>query len=126
MDNKILIILAVLAVICFGIFFFQMGHDITTTIVFNETEIPENGTAVGFLMDSYGRGVANQTVFYHQAGDDEGVMVNVTTDSEGIFKITDMKYLPESGSKNYYGDIMFEGYGEYRGCIYEYNLTVVH
>ncbi len=126
MNNKVLIILAIIAVICFGIFFFQLNNDLTTVMVFNETEIQENGTAVGFLMDSYGRGVANQTVFYHQAGDEKDVAVNVTTDNEGIFEIKNMKYLPESGSNNYYGDIRFDGNGEYKGCVYEYNLTVLH
>lgn len=125
MNNKFLIVLVILAIICFGIFFFQYTNNVTTVILMNETKIPENGTAVGFLMDSYGRGVENQTITYHQAGDAQDVFVNVTTGADGRFEIKNLKKHPESGANDYYGDISFDGYRQYKGCIYEYNLTVI-
>lgn len=125
MNNKFLIVLIILAIICFGIFFFQFNNNVTTVILMNETKIPENGTAVGFLMDSYGRGVQNQTITYHQAGDAKDVFVNVTTDVNGRFEIKNLKKHPESGADDYYGDISFYGFKQYKGCEFEYNLTVI-
>ncbi|WP_296798376.1 hypothetical protein [uncultured Methanobrevibacter sp.] len=124
MDTKYLIILIVLCIICFGVFFYQLSHDVDTFIVVNETQVSENGTVTGYLMDAYSRGVSNKTIFYHQAGDDKSVLVNVTTDSNGMFKIENVKNIPESGSNNYYGDISFKGEGEFHPCTYERNITV--
>ena len=124
MKTKYLLILVALCIICFSIFAYQFTNDISTIIVINETEVKENGTFTGFLMDSYSRGVENQTIYYHQAGDDKNTFVNVTTGPEGIFKIKNVKNVPESGSNNYYGDITFKGDEKYQPCVYEYNLTV--
>ena len=125
MNNKFLIVLVILAIICFGIFFFQINNNVTTAIIINETKIPENGTAVGFLIDSAGRGIENQTIYYHQAGDEKNVTAEVTTGADGKFEIKNLKKHPESGDKDYYGDICFDGYKQYKGCDFDYNLTVI-
>ena len=98
MKTIYLIILIAVMLICFGIFFYQYTNDIQTFIVINETDVAENGTITGFLMDSYARGVENKTIYYHQAGDTKSALHNVTTGKDGIFKIENVKNVPESGS----------------------------
>ena len=120
MKTKYLIILGIICIICFGIFFFQLGHNVETFIVFNSTEIQENTTVSGCLVDSFGRGVANKTVTYHEPG--KG-LVNATTDENGIFTISDIRNMPELGKENYYGDFSFAGDDVYNPSVYEYNLT---
>lgn len=124
METKYLLILIVVCIVCFAIFFYQFTSNVDTFIVINDTEVAENGTVTGHLMDAYARGVENQTITYHQAGDDRNTFVNVTTGKDGIFKIENLKDVPESGSNNYYGDISFKGSGEFNPCTFEYNLTV--
>lgn len=124
MDTKYLIILAIICIACFSIFFYQFTNSVDTFIVINETEVQENGTVTGFLMDAYARGIENKTISYHQAGDDKAKIVNVTTGKDGFFKIENVKNVPESGSNNYYGDISFKGEGEFNPCVFEHNITV--
>ena len=124
MEKKYLTLLGIIAIICFSIFFYQFTNSVDTFIVINETEVAENGTITGFLMDSYARGVENKTIYYHQAGDDKSKLVNVTTTKDGFFKIEHVKNIPESGSNNYYGDISFKGDGEFNPCVFEQNITV--
>lgn len=124
MKTKYLILLIVAAAICFAIFAYQFTSSVDTFIVINETDIPENGTITGYLMDAYARGVENKTITYHQAGDNKSVIVNVTTGPNGIFKIENVKNVPESGSNNYYGNFSFKGEGEFHGCVFERSITV--
>lgn len=124
MKTKYLIILIVAALICFSIFFYQFTSSVDTFIVINETGISENGTITGYLMDAYARGVENKTITYHQAGDNRSSLVNVTTGPNGIFKIENVKNVPESGSNNYYGNFSFKGEGQFHGCTFERNITV--
>lgn len=124
MDNKYLLLLVVLAVICFSVFFYQLNHNVDTFIVINETQATENGTVHGFLMDAYSRGVPEKTIYYHQAGDNSTTLLNVTTDSNGMFTIKNVRNVPESGNNNYYGNISFRGEGEFNPCTYEHNIIV--
>ena len=62
MDKKYLIILGIIAIACFSIFFYQFTNSVDTFIVINETEVSENGTVTGFLMDAYARGVENKSI----------------------------------------------------------------
>lgn len=121
MEKKYLAILVVILIVCFGIFFYQMDNNIDTMIVFNGTEIPENGTAVGYLIDSFGRGIPNMTISFHQPGNGT---VKVTTKENGEFLIENIQNLPDLGKDNYYGDFTFKGDGKYKGSTFEYNLTV--
>lgn len=124
MDKKYLIILGIIAITCFSIFFYQFTNSVDTFIVINKTEVSENGTVTGFLMDAYARGIENKSIHYHKAGDDRHVLSNVTTGKDGIFKIENVKNMPESGSNNYYGDISFKGEGEFNPCVFEHNITI--
>jgi hypothetical protein len=126
MDKKYLIILIIIGIACFSIFFYQFTNSVDTFIVINETEVAENGTISGFLMDAYARGVENKTIYYHKAGDNKNTLSNVTTGKDGSFKIENVKYVPESNDNNYYGDITFKGEGEFNPCIYEHNITIKH
>ena len=102
MDKKYLIILGIICIACFSIFFYQFTNSVDTFIVINKTEVSENGTVTGFLMDAYARGIENKS----------------------IFKIENVKNMPESGSNNYYGDISFKGEGEFNPCVFEHNITI--
>ena len=124
MDKKYLIILGIICIVCFSIFFYQFTNSVDTFIVINETEVSENGTVTGFLMDAYARGIENKTIQYHKAGDDRHVHSNVTTGKDGLFKIENVKNMPESGSNNYYGDSSFKGEGEVNPCVFEHNITI--
>ena len=124
MKTKYLIILGVVMIICFAIFAYQFTSSVDTFIVINETEVSENGTITGYLMDAYARGVANKTISYHQAGDNQSQRVSVMTDSNGIFKIENVNNVPESGSNNYYGDFSFNGEGEFHSCVFDRNITL--
>ncbi len=124
MDNKYLLILIVLAVICFSIFFYQLNNNVNTFIVINETQVAENGTIHGYLMDAYSRGVPNKTVYYHRAGDNTTTLLNVTTDGDGRFIIENVRNVPDSGSNNYYGNFSFKGDHTFDPCTYEHNIVV--
>lgn len=124
MDNKYLLLLVVLAVICFSVFFYQLNHNVDTFIVINETQATENGTVHGFLMDAYSRGVPKKTIYYHQAGDNRTTLLNVTTDGNGMFTIKNLRNVPESGENNYYGNFSFKGDKEFDPCTYEHNIVV--
>lgn len=125
MKTKYLLILVVAMIICFGVFFYQMDHNLETVIVFNSTEIPENGTAVGFLMDSFGRGIPNKTITFHKPGNEMGTLVTVVTDENGTFLIKNVQYLPDAGKENYYGKFSFAGDSKYKGSTFAHNLTVI-
>ena len=120
-----LIILLIAFVICMGVFWFQFNNDVATFIMINETEVQENGTFAGMLVDAYGYGVANQTVSFHKPGYEFGTIVVAQTDENGQFIIENAEYLPDAGSDNYYGDFTFAGGGKYQGCTYEGNVTVI-
>ena len=113
-----LIILLVALVICAGVFFYQFNNDVATFMIINETQVAENGSFAGMLMDSYSYGVANQTISY-RTPDNE--IVNVTTDENGEFKVFDVK---SAGDASCYSDFTFAGNGKYKGCTYEGNVTV--
>lgn len=125
MKTKYLLILVVLMIVCFGIFFYQMDHNLDTIIVFNSTEIPENGTAVGYLMDSFGRGIPNKTITFHKPGYEMGTLVTVTTDDNGTFYIRNLQYLPGAGKDNYYGNFTFAGDDKYKASTFNQKLTVI-
>ena len=120
-----LIILLIALVICAGVFFYQFNNDVPTFIIINETEVAQNGSFSGMLMDAYSYGVANQTITFHKPGHELGTLVDVTTDENGEFTIENAEYLPEAGKDNYYGDFTFAGNGKYQSCTYEGNVTVV-
>ena len=111
--------------ICIGVFWFQFNNDVATFIIMNETEVEENGTFKGALMDSYGQAVANQTITYHKPGYQMGTLVDAQTDQNGEFFIENAQYLPDAGKDNYYGDFTYAGNDRYQGCVYEGNITVI-
>ena len=120
-----LIILLVALVICLGVFWFQFNNDVATFIIINETEVAENGSFSGMLMDAYSYGVPNQTITFHKPGYEMGTIVDATTDENGEFTIENAEYLPDAGDENYYGNFTFAGNGKYHGCTYEGNVTVI-
>ena len=124
-QSYILIALLIAFVICIGVFLYQFNNDVPTFIIINETEVAENGSFSGMLMDAYSYGVANQTITFHKPGHDMGTLVDVVTDENGEFRIENAQYLPDAGKDNYYGDFTFAGHGKYQGCTYEGNVTVV-
>jgi hypothetical protein len=123
-QSKYLIILLVALVICIGVFWFQFNNNVSTFIIVNETEVAENGSFSGMLMDAYSYGVANKTITYHKPGHDMGTIVDTTTDENGEFTIENAEYLPDAGDDNYYGNFTFAGDGKYVGCTYEGKVTV--
>ena len=112
-------------VICIAVFWFQFNNNVSTVIIVNETEVQENGSFSGLLMDAYGYGVANKTVTFHKPGYEMGTLVDAVTDENGEFTIENAEYLSDAGDDNYYGDFTFAGDGKYAGCTYEGNVTVV-
>ena len=124
-QSKYLIILLVALVICIAVFWFQFNNNVSTVIIVNETEVQENGSFSGLLMDAYGYGVANKTVTFHKPGYEMGTLVDAVTDENGEFTIENAEYLSDAGDDNYYGDFTFAGAGKYAGCTYEGNVTVV-
>ena len=125
MENKYLALLVVLLLVCIGVFWFQFNNDVATFMIINETQVEENGTIHGVLMDAYSYGVANKTITYHKPGYEMGTLVDTQTDSNGEFVIENAEYLPDAGNDNYYGQFTFAGDGKYQGCTYEGNVTVV-
>lgn len=120
-----LIIILVAFVICIGVFLYQFNNEVPTFIIINETEVHENGSFSGMLMDAYSYGVANQTITFHKPGYKMGTIVDVVTDENGEFTIENAEYIPDAGKDNYYGDFTFAGNGKYQGCRYEGNVTVL-
>jgi hypothetical protein len=120
-----LIILLVALVICIGVFLYQFNNDVPTFIIINETQVHENDSFSGMLMDAYSSGVANQTITFHKPGHEMGTLVDVTTDKNGEFTIKKAEYLSDAGKDNYYGNFTFAGNGKYQPCTYEGNVTVV-
>ena len=120
-----LIIILVALVICIGVFLYQFNNDVPTFIIINETEVHENGSFSGMLMDAYSYGVANQTITFHKPGYKMGTIVDVVTDENGEFTVENAEYIPGAGKDNYYGDFTFAGNGKYQGCRYEGNVTVL-
>ena len=116
-----MIILLVALVICAVVFFYQFNNDVSTFIIINETEVVENGSFSGLLMDSYSYGIANQTVSFQKPGSDS--LVTAKTDENGEFTIENAEYV--SGEDNYYSNFTFAGNGKYRGCTYEGNVSVI-
>ena len=123
-QSYFLIFLLVAFIICMGVFWFQFNNDVSTVIIINESQVAENGSFSGLLMDAYSNGVPNQTVTYHKPGYDMGTIVDATTDENGQFTIKNAEYLPDAGRENYYGNFTFAGNGKYQGCTYEGNVTV--
>ena len=124
-QSKYLIILLIAFVICIGVFIYQFNNDVATFIIINTTEVEENGTIAGMLMDAYGNGVANKTITFHKPGYEFGTIGDTTTDENGEFIIENAEYLPGAGSDNYYGDFEFGGDDKYLSCTYEGNVTVI-
>ena len=127
MERKSYILIAMLLalVVCAGVFFYQFNNDVPTFILINGTEVVENSSISGVLMDAYGYGVPNQTITFHKPGHDLGTLVDVTTDEEGRFTIENAQYLPDAGEDNYYDNFTFAGNGKYQGCEYGGNVTVI-
>ena len=121
-----LIILLIALVICIGIFIYQFNNNVSTFMIVNETEVTENGSFSGVLMDAYSYGVPNQTITFHKPGNNMGTVVDVVTDENGEFRIENAEYLPDVGDENYYGNFTFAGNGKYQGCTYEGTVTVIH
>lgn len=124
-ESYYLIILLVALVICFGVFWFQFNNNVATFMILNQTEVVENASFSGMLMDSYSYGVPNQTITFHKPGSELGTLVDVVTDENGEFTIENAEYLPDAGEDNYYGDFTFAGSGKYQGCVCDANVTVV-
>ena len=124
-QSKYLIILLIAFCICIGVFLYQYYNDVSTFIILNETQVKENGSFSGLLLDTYGQGVANKTVTYHKPGYEMGTLVDAVTDENGEFTIKNAQYLSDAGKDNYYGDFTFAGDGKYLGCTFEGNVTVV-
>lgn len=120
-----LIIILVALVICIGVFLYQFNNEVPTFIIINETEVHENGSFSGMLMDAYSYGVANQTITFHKPGHEMGTIVDAVTDENGEFTIENAEYIPDAGKDNYYGEFTFAGNGKYQGCRYEGNVTVL-
>lgn len=120
-----LLILLIALVICIGVFLYQFNNDVPTFIMINQTEVSENSSFSGMLVDAYGYGVPNQTVTFHKPGHEMGTIVDAVTDDKGEFTIENAEYLPDAGDDNYYGDFTFAGNGKYKGCTYEGNVTVI-
>jgi hypothetical protein len=120
-----LIIILLAFVVCIGVFLYQFNNDVPTFIIINETEVQQNGSFSGVLMDAYSYGVPNQTIVFHKPGYQMGTLVDATTDENGEFTIENAEYLPDAGKDNYYGDFTFAGNGKYQACTYEGNVTVV-
>lgn len=121
-ESKFLIVLLVAFCICIGVFLFQYNNDVATFIIINETQVKENGSFSGMLMDAYSQGVPNKTVTCHKPGN--GVETFMTNEN-GEFTIKNAQYSSGAGKDNYYGDFAFAGDGKYQGCKYEGNVTVV-
>lgn len=102
-----------------AVFWFQFNNDVATFIIVNETEVAENGSFSGMLVDAYSYGVANQTVSFYKPGH---VLTTAQTDENGKFTIENAEYV--SGDK-YYCNFTFEGNGKYMGCSYDGNVCVV-
>jgi hypothetical protein len=113
MKTRYVVILVIIATVCFAIFYYQFTYNVDTSILINETQVSENGTITGFLIDAHGKGVPNKTIYYHPAGNEKTSFSKVTTDKNGMFKIENVKGFPESGNNNYYGDISFNGEGQF-------------
>lgn len=114
-----LIILLVALVICMGVFWFQFNNNVSTFIIINETQVAENGTFAGMLMDAYSYGVSNQTVCIQTPNHN---IINATTDEKGEFKVVNAEY--GSGDVHCYSNFTFAGNGKYQPCIYEGNVSV--
>lgn len=119
-----LLILLVALVISIGVFWFQFNNDVATLIIINETEVVENESFSGMLMDAYGYGVPNQTISFHKPSYEIGTLVVAQTDENGEFTIEHADYLPDRQSENYYGNFKFAGNGKYQGCKYEGTVAV--
>ena len=124
-QSKYLIILLFAVVVCIGVFWYQYNNDVATFIMVNETEVAQNGSFSGMLVDAYGQGVAKKTITYHKPGYQMGTLVDVTTTEDGCFTINNAQYLDNASDGNYYGDFTFAGDGKYKECRYEGNVTVV-
>ncbi len=121
MKTKYLVILLIILVICVGIFIYQFNNSVDTFISINETEVSENGSFSGMLIDAYGFGVANEKITFYKPGDN--TTVTVTTNNDGIFTITNAEYV--NSSDNSYRNFTFAGDGKYHGCTYEGTVTVI-
>lgn len=119
-QSKYLLILLVALVICIAVFWFQFNNNVSTFMIFNETEVAENGSFSGLLMDAYSYGVANKTILYQQP---DGKVLKTSTDENGEFTIKNAQYLPNKDNNQYSG-FTFEGDGKYLGCTYEGNISV--
>ncbi|MBE6497494.1 MAG: hypothetical protein E7Z81_04370 [Methanobrevibacter sp.] len=114
-----LIILLVALVICMGVFWFQFNNNVSTFMILNQTEVAENGSFAGMLMDAYSYGVPNQTISI-QTPDHK--IINVTTNENGEFKVSNAEY--GSGDVRCYSNFTFAGNGKYQPCTYEGNVSV--
>ena len=124
-ESYFLIILLVAFCVCIGVFFYQYNNDVATFIILNETEVVENGSFSGLLMDAYSQGVPNKTITFHKPGDGAGASAQAVTDENGEFTIEKVEYSPGAADENYYGKFTFEGDGKYTGCTYDGKVTVV-
>ena len=61
-QSKYLIIILLVFAVCMGVFWHQYNNDVSTFIMINETEVAQNGSFSGMLVDAYGQGVANKTM----------------------------------------------------------------
>ena len=115
-----LIIILIAFVICIGVFLYQFNNNVPTFMVINETEVHENSSFAGVLMDAYSYGVANQTVTYQTPNHE---IKNVTTNENGEFKVDNVQ--SGSGDANYYSSFTFASNGKYQACSYEGNVSVI-
>ena len=119
--SKYLIIMLVAFVICVGVFLYQHNNNVDTVIILNESKVTEGKSFAGMLLDSYGFGLPNKTITYHQPGDQMGNFVKITTNDKGGFVIDNARY---SDGDNAYTNFTFAGDGKYKSCVYHGNVTV--
>lgn len=122
-QSKILILLLVALTICIGVFLYQYNNDVGTIIMINQTEVSQNSSFSGMLIDSFGQGVANKTITYQKPGHD-GDVVEVTTDDKGEFKVENAEYQLNNSDDNYYSKFTFAGDGKYKSFTYEGKVMV--
>lgn len=121
-QSKYLIVLLLIFTICIGVFLYQYNNDVATFIIVNETQVAENGSFSGVLMDAYGQGVANKTISFQKP---DNQIVNIKTSNNGEFTIENAIYLSNNSNQNYYRNFTFAGDDKYNACIYEGNVTVI-
>ncbi|RAP50326.1 MAG: hypothetical protein BZ136_01520 [Methanosphaera sp. rholeuAM74] len=122
--NIELVILLTVFIVCVCVFVYQYNNDVTTTLLVNESEVHENATFKGLLMDSYGSGVANVTITYNKPSNNTNdSLVELKTDDTGSFTIK-AEYVHDKSADNSYSNFSFNGSGKYKPSKWDGRVTV--